>query len=735
TPLPSFAVVGAQLTTAGFTPAAYNVTNATITSVNTVSGVVTVALPNQSLGAATAATYNNGTGRISFTFPTPLPSYAVVGALLTTTGFTPAGYNVANVAITNVNAGTGVIQVTAANPGASPATALGTGTVNPRSSTANGTGTINPITSTANGTGTVPAGYTYTEVVTNNSSSAIVTSGTITVYMQTPLNTVFESYFGTNWTCTTPAVGGTGPVICTYNTTLASGATASALTLGYQVVSGTASGTTILSSATVTNSTFVDTVPSNNTSLSSILVEPANPSDLGVSMSVYPTPVFVSSTLTYSIQVQNFGQAAAPATSNVLTDVLPSGATGVTFASISVPSGWSCTTPAVNSSGTVSCSITSSMPATPTAGSTATIAITVNAPTTATTLNNTATVSLAGDPNSANNSATAYTVVQPLACATPGRDGAGGTLTGIVNTYYPPVTVGTLASAATSVVLGAAKGSASPLPPPIAAGDLLLIIQMQAASINSTNTSSYGDNLPGDPASGSSSLGSSGLFEFVTATSAVPLAGGTLNFSGTGPTGGLLNSYSYVPASAVGTTYVAQQTYQVIRAPQYSSATLSSGLLPLAWTGSLGGVLALDVSSQLTLGGPVALDALGFRGGGAQLLSGPSVGGTDGPTDYVTGAPANNTTATGANGSKGEGIAGTPRYVAPAPITITSNPTDAYGGTLTDSLPNGSSARGAPGNAGGGGTDGHPVNNDYNSGGGAGANGGTGGQGGYGWNS
>src|SRR5208337_1675732 len=113
----------------------------------------------------------------------------------------------------------------------------------------------------------------------------------------------------------------------------------------------------------------------------------------------------------------------------------------------------------------------------------------------------------------------------------------------------------------------------------------------------------------------------------------------------------------------------------------------------------------------------------------------PSVGGTDGPTDYVTGAPANNTTATGANGSKGEGIAGTPRYVAPAPITITSNPTDAYGGTLTDSLPNGSSARGAPGNAGGGGTDGHPVNNDYNSGGGAGANGGTGGQGGYGWNS
>jgi uncharacterized repeat protein (TIGR01451 family) len=146
-------------------------------------------------------------------------------------------------------------------------------------------------------------------------------------------------------------------------------------------------------------------------------------------------------------------------------------------------------------------------------------------------------------------------------------------------------------------------------------------------------------------------------------------------------------------------------------------------------------VLALDVSSQLTLGGTVALDALGFRGAGGQMLTGPSVGGTNTPTDYVTGAPASATTTTGANGGKGEGIAGTPRYVAPAAISVTSVSTDAYGGTLTDSLPVGSSARGAPGNAGGGGTDGDPPANDENSGGGGGGNGGSGGQGGYGWNS
>jgi uncharacterized repeat protein (TIGR01451 family) len=358
-------------------------------------------------------------------------------------------------------------------------------------------------------------------------------------------------------------------------------------------------------------------------------------------------------------------------------------------------------------------------------GSTDSITISATAPSAPTTLNATAALSLAGDLDGSNDNAAAYTVVQPLVCATPGRDGAGGTLTGIVNTYFPPSTAGTLASGSTSVALGAAKGAATPTP--IAAGDLLLIIQMQGATINSTNTSSYGDGLPGDPGSGSTSLGSSGLFEFVTATNAVGTAGGTLQFTGTGPGGGLLNSYSYV----VATLTQAQQTYQVVRVPQYTSAILSSTLVPLAWNGSVGGVLVLDVSSQLTLGGTVALDALGFRGGGGQEL----IGAAGAVTDYVTAAPASNATTVGTNGSKGEGIAGTPRYVAPAGITTASTPFDTTGGTPADSLPGGSYARGAPGNAGGGGTDGHPPANDFNSGGGAGGNGGTGGQGGYGWDS
>ena len=319
------------------------------------------------------------------------------------------------------------------------------------------------------------------------------------------------------------------------------------------------------------------------------------------------------------------------------------------------------------------------------------------------------------DPVAGNNSATVITVVQPLVCASPGRDGAGGTLSGIVNAYYPPgAGVATAAAGTNSIVLGAvAAGGAQT---PIVVGDLLIVIQMQDASINSTNTSSYGDGLPGDPGSGSTNLNSTGEFEYVTATSAVPVGGGTLTFVGTGAAGGLLNSYASGTASAT----QGQQTFQVIRVPQFTTASLSSSLTAMPWNGATGGVLALDVSSQLTLNGTVSTDGLGFRGGAGITLT----GGTGAGTDDVT----LSTDAT--NGSKGEGVAGTPRFVANRNLTNLLNTNQTY----AEGLPNGSYARGAPGNAGGGATDANPPANDQNSGGGAGGNGGTGGIGGYGWN-
>src|SRR5512139_1303130 len=74
-----------------------------------------------------------------------------------------------------------------------------------------------------------------------------------------------------------------------------------------------------------------------------------------------------------------------------------------------------------------------------------------------------------------------------LVCGIPGKDGPASTLSGVVNTYYPGTANVTAGS--TSIPVGSPVGAATP----IQAGDLLLVIQMQGADINSTNTGAYGD--------------------------------------------------------------------------------------------------------------------------------------------------------------------------------------------------------------------------------------------------
>ncbi|HKQ63212.1 MAG TPA: HYR domain-containing protein [Candidatus Polarisedimenticolaceae bacterium] len=72
--------------------------------------------------------------------------------------------------------------------------------------------------------------------------------------------------------------------------------------------------------------------------------------DLSVDKSDSPDPVVTGSDLTYTLQVGNAGPTASGAVT--LTDVLPS---TVAFQSLAAPAGWSCTTPAVGTTGSVSC--------------------------------------------------------------------------------------------------------------------------------------------------------------------------------------------------------------------------------------------------------------------------------------------------------------------------------------------------------------------------------------------
>ena len=299
-------------------------------------------------------------------------------------------------------------------------------------------------------------------------------------------------------------------------------------------------------------------------------------------------------------------------------------------------------------------------------------------------------------------------------CAAPGKDGPA-TPSGIVNTYYQGN--GDLVAAATSLTLGAASGAVGT----VTVGDKLLIIQMQGADINTNDDERYGDgtgtaaNQPltsVSQANGYTALNLAGGFEYVQVASAV---GNNITF-----TPALVNAYQQNLVTQP------RRTYQVIRVPQYASMTANgaSPLTALAWTGVVGGVLAVDVAGRTTFSGAGPhMDASrrGFRGG-AQGVGSNSVccAGTTvayRSTDFSLG------------GSKGEGIAGTPRYTSNSAAGAFDSGTrhsDPVGG-FTDNSPamsyaNGDFMRGAPANAGGGG-------DSHNASGGGGGNGGQGGNG------
>jgi fimbrial isopeptide formation D2 family protein/uncharacterized repeat protein (TIGR01451 family) len=320
-------------------------------------------------------------------------------------------------------------------------------------------------------------------------------------------------------------------------------------------------------------------------------------------------------------------------------------------------------------------------------------------------------------------------------CATPGAQGPANSpaLSGVVNTYFPGAASVSAGVSNTAIQLGTMRaGGASTS---ISIGDLLLVIQMQDGTFNSTNGTAYGANNA--TGRGLTAAGGAGLYEYVIATSASG-GNGSVTVRGAGTNNGLVNSYTNGAANTTaGAGAQGVRRFQVVRVPQYSSATLTGTLTAPMWDGTTGGVVALDVAGLLNLnGGTINVTGLGFRGGGGRPLAGGRAvagGGNPSPTNtdfaYLSSSPS--TATTGAHGSKGEGTLGTPRYVF-NPVT---NTVDELSPTA-EGYPNGSYAMGAPGNAGGGGTDSDATGvNQENSGGGGGANGGDGGHGGNTWNS
>ena len=292
-------------------------------------------------------------------------------------------------------------------------------------------------------------------------------------------------------------------------------------------------------------------------------------------------------------------------------------------------------------------------------------------------------------------------LVEAQTCAMPGKNGPAS-IAGTVNTYYPPQNTGTVTSSTTSIALGGSTGAAATPSP----GDQFVIIQMQCETINTTNTNNYGA-ADGTGRGYTDPVGSclAGRYQYLRAGPATTAT--VLDLVGSALTG------TYVQ-DALATTN--RRTYQIIRVPQYSSATLTGNITSPYWNGTTGGVVILDVAGTLAMGGAtVDVAGRGFRGGGGQVWDNTA----DAAVTYVT--PTNITTNLAA--FKGEGIAG-------SPASIYDSVTNSVVATGTD-YTGGGQGKGAPGNAGGGG-DNWDGGRD-NGGGGGGSNGGIGGFGGYGW--
>ena len=298
-------------------------------------------------------------------------------------------------------------------------------------------------------------------------------------------------------------------------------------------------------------------------------------------------------------------------------------------------------------------------------------------------------------------------------CGTSGLDGPQNAVPP-VNTYFPLASNATLPAGSKSITL-------LPVPPddpnfnlsygvtPIKSGDLILIIQMQDAEINYNNSDKYGSGASNSGpdskgGTGYTNLGNSGKFEYVVATSDVPLTGGVLTFRGAGAGNGCVNTYT----NADGTTTRGQRRFQIVRVPQYSNLILTTNITTPPYNGSVGGIIAFDVAGTMQFNGFIVdASARGFRGGyGPRASSGANI------NSFYVGL-SSSTLSVG----KGEGVGGTPQFMWDGFNQVNNG---------IDGLPGGSYGKGAPANGGGGG-------NDHNAGGGGGGNGGSGGVGGRGW--
>ncbi|TAL57904.1 MAG: hypothetical protein EPN85_12900 [Bacteroidetes bacterium] len=227
------------------------------------------------------------------------------------------------------------------------------------------------------------------------------------------------------------------------------------------------------------------------------------------------------------------------------------------------------------------------------------------------------------------------------------------------------------AANATIITVAASSLNATPrFPANLGPGDLIMIIQMQGATILGAPFAGNPPSTPIDSTWGAiTTYNNCGNWEFAEVKS-VP------------------NATSIALDCPLTYSYTATGKTQVVRVPRYSSLTVNAGgvITCDTWNGTIGGVCAIEVEFNTTINGSINATGKGFRGGQIHNIG-------IAPMNLFFSASSINDDGA----EKGEGIAGYKTDYTQ------------YGGMYM---------RGAPANGGGGA-------NIHNGGGGGGANGGN----------
>ena len=176
---------------------------------------------------------------------------------------------------------------------------------------------------------------------------------------------------------------------------------------------------------------------------------------------------------------------------------------------------------------------------------------------------------------------------------------------GIVNTYAAVTNM-----TANSVTVNSTAG--------FSVSDRVLLIQMKGATINQTNTASFGQIV---------ALGSAGNFEF---TNIAAINGNIITFV----------SNLCKPFSVAGKV-------QLVRVPVYNQATINAVVTSSPWNGTTGGVVAIEATTSITFNNMIDVSGKGFAGGAVTT-------GWFACNDPNFSSPGTNA------GKKGEGIAAAP---------------------------------------------------------------------------